>query len=241
MDPDQPVYAIKSRGQTGLDEFEQLEQMAECYVKEVRALQPAGPYYLGGYCFGGNVAYEMARQLHAAGEKVALVALLDSAPANAGYEKVTWWRPGFPFRFARNVYYWMDDFVNIDAHDRRRFVSRKLRTVARKLARAFRSNGKPSVDIEEVIDPAKFPESELKLWQTHLNALQAHRQKNYPGTVTLFRTRGHPVFSSLAPDFCWGGLAGGVVVRQIPGSHEQIFIEPHVKALALSLTASLKS
>jgi amino acid adenylation domain-containing protein/FkbH-like protein len=241
MEPDQPVYAIKSRGQTGLDEFEQLEQMAECYVKEIRALQPSGPYHLGGYCFGGNVAYEMARQLHAAGEKVALVALLDCAPVNTGYEKVTWWRPGFPFRFARNLYYWMDDFVNIESHDRRRFVARKVRTIARKLGRAFRSNGKPSVDIEEVIDPAKFPESELKLWQTHLNALQAHRQQRYPGAVTLFRTRGHPVFSSLAPDFCWGGLAGGVVVRQIPGSHEQIFMEPHVKALALSLTESLKS
>jgi thioesterase domain-containing protein len=194
---------------------------------------------LGGYCFGGNVAYEMARQLHAVGEKVALVALLDSAPANAGYETVTWWRPGFALRFARNLSCWMDDFASIEPRDRRRFVARKLRTAARKLARKFRRNGEQSVDIEEVIDPAKFPESELKLWQTHLNALQAHRQQLYPGTVTLFRTRGQPVFSSLEDDFCWGRLAGGVVVRQIPGSHEQIFMEPHVKTLAASLTEFL--
>jgi thioesterase domain-containing protein len=181
----------------------------------------------------------MARQLHAAGEKVAMVALLDSAPANAGYESVTWWRPGFAFRFIRNLSYWLSDFATIDPHDRRRFVARKWRTIGRKIARKFRPTNKPSVDIEEVIDPEKFPESELKLWRTHLNALQAHRQQPYAGTVTLFRTRGQPVLSSLADDFCWGKLAARVVVREIPGSHEQIFMEPHVKTLASSVSQLL--
>ena len=49
--------------------------MARFYLEEVRALQPHGPYYLGGYCFGGNVAYEMARQLRAQGERVAQILL----------------------------------------------------------------------------------------------------------------------------------------------------------------------
>jgi amino acid adenylation domain-containing protein/FkbH-like protein len=239
MEPDQPVYAIKSRGQTGLEEFEQLEEMAAFYVREARSLQPEGPYFLGGYCFGGNVAYEMARQLRAAGQEVALLALIDSAPANAGYEAVAWWRPAFPYRFARNLYYWLGDFKHIGPRDRRRFVARKLRAAGRRLARLFRPNEKPAVDLEQVIDPAHFPESELKLWRIHLRALGAHSQRPYPGKVTLFRTRGHPVFSSFAEDFCWGKLTGGVAIRQIPGSHERIFIEPHVKTLALSLTASL--
>jgi FkbH-like protein len=241
MEPDQPVYAIKSRGQTGLEEFEHLEEMAACYVREARSLQPAGPYYLGGYCFGGNVAYEMARQLQAAGETVALVALLDSAPANAGYETVAWWRPDFPYRFARNLYYWLGDFKHIGSRDRRRFVARKLRAAGRRVARLFHANEKPAVDLEQVIDPAHFPESELKLWRIHLRALGAHRQQPYPGNVTLFRTRGHPVFSSFVEDFCWGKVAGAVAIRQIPGSHERIFMEPNVKTLALLLTASLNA
>jgi amino acid adenylation domain-containing protein/FkbH-like protein len=239
MEPDQPVYAIKSRGQTGLEEFEQLEEMAAFYVREARSLQPAGPYFLGGYCFGGNVAYEMARQLQAAGQEVALVALIDSAPANAGYETVVWWRPDFSYRFARNLYYWLDDFKHIGWRDRRRFIARKLRAAGRSAARLFRANEKPAVDLEQIIDPAHFPESELKLWRIHLRALGAHRQEPYPGNVTLFRTRGHPVLSSFAEDFCWGKLAGAVAIRRIPGSHERIFMEPHVKALALSLTAAL--
>jgi amino acid adenylation domain-containing protein/FkbH-like protein len=239
LEPDQPVYAIKSRGQTGLEEFEQLEEMAAFYVREARSLQPAGPYFLGGYCFGGNVAYEMARQLRAAGQDVALVALIDSAPANAGYERIAWWRAEFPYRFARNLYYWLGDFKHIGSRDRRRFVARKLRALGRRAARLFRANEKSVVDLEQVIDPTHFPESELKLWRIHLRALGMHRQKPYPGSVTLFRTRGHPVFSSFAEDFCWGKLADDVAVRRIPGSHEGIFMEPHVKDLALSLTAAL--
>jgi amino acid adenylation domain-containing protein/FkbH-like protein len=241
MDPEQPIYALKSRGQTGLEEFERLENMAEFYLQAVRAHQPEGPYYLGGYCFGGNVAYEMARQLHEEGSQVALLALLDSAPANAGYENVQWWRPEFVGRFGRNLYYWLQDFRNVKPLDRRRFIARKLRTGGRKLARWVRgADGGAAVDLEEVIDPAHFPEHELKLWEIHLRALTSHVQRPYAGHVTLFRTKGHPLFSSFARDLCWGALAsGGVTVKLIPGSHENIFMEPNVKSLALALNAAL--
>ncbi|HWC60924.1 MAG TPA: phosphopantetheine-binding protein, partial [Verrucomicrobiae bacterium] len=50
MHPEQPIYGIKSRGQVGLDEYEDIEDMARFYLQEVRALQPHGPYFLGGYC-----------------------------------------------------------------------------------------------------------------------------------------------------------------------------------------------
>jgi aspartate racemase len=65
-------------------------------------------------------------------------------------------------------------------------------------------------------------------------------QQPFAGHVTLFRTRGHPLLSSFARDLRWGTLAkGGVTVRMIPGSHENIFLEPHVKTLAFNLTAAL--
>jgi thioesterase domain-containing protein len=241
MDPEQPVYALKSRGQSGLDEFETLEDMAACYLQVIRARQPEGPYNLGGYCFGGNVAYEMARQLEASGEQVSLLALLDSAPANAGYKTVLWWRPDFAYRFCCNLFYWLRDFRAVEPRDRRRFIVRKLRAFARKLTRWTKGGAEEdTVDLEEVIDPAQFPESELKLWKMHLRALEKHVQHPYPGPVTLFRTCGHPLFCSFAHDLRWGTLARGKVrVKLIPGSHENIFMEPNVKSLALSLTESL--
>ncbi len=61
---DQPVFGLASRGSDGIAEFETIEEMAAHYIpSELRSIQPDGPYYLGGYCFGGNVAFEMARQL----------------------------------------------------------------------------------------------------------------------------------------------------------------------------------
>ena len=82
---DQPVFGFSSRGLDGRAEFDTIEEMAAQYVKDLRSVQPRGPYYLGGYCFGGNVAYEMARQLESKGEKVALLALLNCAPPNSRY------------------------------------------------------------------------------------------------------------------------------------------------------------
>jgi thioesterase domain-containing protein len=238
---DQPVYGIKSNGQARREEFETLEAMAECYLKEVRAFQPVGPYYLGGYCFGGNVAYEMARQLKEQGEEIALLLLLDSAPANAGYEKMRWWQPTYGFRFARNASYWLQDFAELPAADRRRFVGRKARSLGRKVMRKFvPKRGKEQVDLEEVIDTTYFPENELKLWKTHLHALEHHVQKSYAGRALLMRTRGQPIFSSLEDDFCWRKLVtGGLEVCRISGSHENIFMEPHVRSLAGKLEAYL--
>jgi thioesterase domain-containing protein len=241
MPADQPIYGIKSRGQAGLDELTNLEEMAAYYLREVRAFRPQGPYCLGGYCFGGNVAYEMARQLRAQGEQAVLVALLDTAPANAGYERAQWWHPSFGYRFGRNLYYWLDDFAKIKPEERRRFVARKTRAFGRRLKRRLKlqeANG--SVDLEDVIDLEQFPENELKLWEVHLHALAQHQDKSYPGPVTLFRTRGQPLVCSFEEDFCWNKLApGGLTVRRIRGSHENIFMEPNVQFLARELERCL--
>jgi len=54
-----------------------VEEMAQHYLQEIRAVQDHGPYFLVGYCFGAIVAYEMAQRLLASGEKVAILASLN--------------------------------------------------------------------------------------------------------------------------------------------------------------------
>jgi len=95
------------------------------------------------------------------------------------------------------------------------------------------------VDLEEVIDTGHVSESELALWQIHLRALIEHVQRSYDGQITLFRTRGQPLLCSFEDDFCWNRLAQEVTVKLIPGSHENIFMEPNVKVLAKELEACL--
>ncbi|HEX8815442.1 MAG TPA: amino acid adenylation domain-containing protein [Terriglobales bacterium] len=80
---DYPLYGLQAQGLDGRQPcLTSIEDMAAHYIKEIRTIQPEGPYLLGGYSLGGVIAYEMAQQLTANGEEVALVALLDSYPGN---------------------------------------------------------------------------------------------------------------------------------------------------------------
>jgi len=78
-----PVYGLQARG---LHDGERLPgsiaEMAADYLEQIRAVQPAGPYHLAGWCFGGGVAHQIAAQVQAAGDKVALLALVDAVPSN---------------------------------------------------------------------------------------------------------------------------------------------------------------
>jgi amino acid adenylation domain-containing protein len=79
MAPDQPFYGIQAQGLDGKRPvLDHVEDMAELYLKDLREAQPEGPYYLGGYSFGGLVALEMAQRLRAEGQDVALLAMVDT-------------------------------------------------------------------------------------------------------------------------------------------------------------------
>jgi len=79
LDPRQPFFGLSARhGTWEHTPFESVEEMAAAFVSAIRAVQPAGPYLLGGECVGGPVAFEMARQLEREGETVDLLVLMDS-------------------------------------------------------------------------------------------------------------------------------------------------------------------
>ena len=81
--PNAPFHVLATVG-TDKEEFPwTIELMAERQVAELRKVQPSGPYRVGGFCVGGVVAFEMARQLQDAGEVVERVVIVDSSPVNA--------------------------------------------------------------------------------------------------------------------------------------------------------------
>ena len=75
---DQPFYGSFPHGFDGTRIPLSTKKMAADYLKEIRIVQPEGPYYLGGYSFGGMVAFEIAQQLKSQGQKVALLVLIDT-------------------------------------------------------------------------------------------------------------------------------------------------------------------
>ncbi|GAA1168330.1 amino acid adenylation domain-containing protein [Kitasatospora gansuensis] len=81
LDPEQPVYGLQSRAFADPEAAPaSIEEMAKDYLEQIRQVQPTGPYQLLGWSYGGAVAHSMAVQLRAAGEQVALLAMLDGYP-----------------------------------------------------------------------------------------------------------------------------------------------------------------
>jgi thioesterase domain-containing protein len=238
---DQPVYGIQARPTDSPDIFATLEDMAADYLEALREFRPDGPYLLGGYCFGGNLAYEMARQLKAQHQEVSFLALIESTPEGGDYERAFWWRPDFIFRFGRNAYYWLKDFMGYPPEERRSLVQRKFKVFGRKFVKMLWADpNRNQVDLDDVIDTTKFPEHEIKLWRAHLRLLEDHVSKPYDGQVTVFRTAAHPLFSSYQDDLGWTPLARhGVTVKVVAGSHGNIFLEPNVRDLALNMATVL--
>ena len=79
LEENQPVYGLQYPGQDGQREpLRRIEDIAAEFVREVRRIQPQGPYYLCGHCIGGIVTYEMAQQLTRQEQRVAMLVMLDT-------------------------------------------------------------------------------------------------------------------------------------------------------------------
>jgi hypothetical protein len=94
LGPDQPFYAFEAPGIDGVrPPLTSIQELAAHHLADLRAFQPSGPYFIGGFCLGGIVAFELARQLRAENQEVALLALFESPSPN-----------GFKFLHRRTTY-----------------------------------------------------------------------------------------------------------------------------------------
>ena len=120
---DQPVYGLQPQGLDGrASPLTRVEDMAVKYAKEIRQVQPTGPYCLAGYCMGGAIAFEMAQQLRSQGQAIGLLALLDTY--NVGKMQRSWaddWR----FRIETLLFGWKHFWLT-NSRDKMSFVQRRL-------------------------------------------------------------------------------------------------------------------
>lgn len=238
LDADQPLIGVQASRFIEADgPVPPLHEIARQYVEAVRERQPHGPYYLAGYSAGGHTAYEMAQQLMVQGERVALLAIVDSIAIHR-------FRLGTPHpgRFFVNLYWLIrDDFVRTGAKDLGRRAYLKLSAWTRQRRQAEPGLAHPHSRIGYFFDTANLPPRWLRFMERHESAVLAHRPQSYPGRVTLLRCRARGLFSDHSHDLGWGKLAqGGVDVRLIRGNHDSILREPDVQFLARALTSALK-
>ncbi len=238
---DQPVFAFKACKPGSLQKFDTVGKVAEQYVRELRRMQPEGPYALGGYCFGGNVAHEMARLLEEQGQRVSLLALMNSSPPNCSYDRVSW-TPVYLFKFLRNLCHWLDGFREWDSVKQRRFLRWKAWSMRNRVLRWF-SLAPPRLrerNVDELVDLSAISDDQRCLWESHVRASHNHKTLSYSGRIVLLRTRGHRLNCSYDRQCGWGEFAqGGVTVQVLPGLHESLLEEPYVGMLARELKVHL--
>jgi amino acid adenylation domain-containing protein len=233
LGPDQPFYGIQAYGLNGDQaRHRRVEDMAAHYLEEIQTLQPEGPYFLGGYCFGGRVAFEMAQQLHAQGQQIALLALLDAyAP---GYPKR---KPWFERRVKLRVNYHLSNLRCLGSKGKLSYLLEKggigrtrVETKLKKIAcRLYLGIGLPLPRaLQEIQEPGRRP-------------FDPYVPSVYPGRITLFRPSQQPAGCYHEPEMGWGGLAAeGLEVYEVPGKFASIILEPSVRVMAEQLQACLR-
>jgi thioesterase domain-containing protein len=240
LGPQQPVYGLQASGlEDGEPADTRIEDMAACYVEAMRSVQPRGPYCLGGYSFGGVVAFEMARLLQAQGEQVALLALFDTyAPHMPGVWRQLW-RPRILIGFLRNLFYWVRDFWRRPGGARQALA--RTRGLARAVWPRLGRRADPLPTEAAVLNVlGDVSEERRRLLVAHLRALESYRPRAYGGRLTLFRVRGMRLFHTYDTELGWRKLAtGGIEVRMIRGAHYDILKRPALDALGTDLKAIL--
>ncbi|MBV9109503.1 MAG: AMP-binding protein, partial [Gemmatimonadetes bacterium] len=233
---DQPFYGLQAPDLSEVGDQEVgLEEMAARYVEAIRTLWPHGPYLLGGWSFGGMVAFEMAQQLHRAGERVALVAILDTASPAAAHHVAEVQEPEVLETLAHEEALKAGVALELTAHELRP-LSREER-VTRTLD-ALRDAGLPVGEVET--------EWVMRLLAGHRarnEAMARYRAGVYPGKLALFRPAeslkgldpGRDSWSD--PDGWRPHTTEPLHVEIVPGHHATLADGPQAAALARRLRA----
>ncbi|WP_442937032.1 amino acid adenylation domain-containing protein [Nostoc sp.] len=221
---EQPFYGLQPQGLNGKHPFHaRVEDMATHYIQEIQTIQPNGPYFLGGYSFGGVVAFEMARQLQEQGEQVGILVMLDSC------------RPGYSWRasFLKRIFLHLNNIV-------RQGPAYLLQRIVRwSYWRKSHLQNTYNRYLEEALD---LPETDkhLKIIDINTQAVSEYIFSPYLGRAILLRTedrnRDEAIGTQYDPQFGWGEIvAGGLDIHYVPGSHLELLNEPYVQVLAETL------
>jgi len=240
---DQPLYGIRHQSEDGQPaRYRTVEEIASHYLEEIRSVQPQGPYILGGYCFGGLVTMEMAKQLRAQGESVDLLVLINppfdpvpglgNNPQDIG--SGTLW-----LGLRRNLY----ALGSLSPHEKLGYVLKRVRG---KIAEAVSFAWAPTKrfaqrfiwEMCERIGAALpvFVRSPYIL-NIYQEAIRKYRPQPYQGRVLLFVTNDDLLNFELK----WFNRDESMVTMfEAPGDHRSILQEPDVQFWATRLKSCLE-
>jgi amino acid adenylation domain-containing protein len=221
-----PFYAFQAAGLELGEPLASIEEMAAHYIEAARGLWPDGPRLLIGWCMGGVIAFEMARQLSAAGERVDLVAIISS---NAN-EPV-------PDAYARDDISLLLDVV----YGGRLGIShQQLQEIPpdQRLHAAFEAS-RHATDVRQDIVEEEQLERVVRLYRVNAKASLSYRPDPYPGDVVLYPpSQGH---QGASHDLGWAPLVSGTLsIETVEGTHYTLLNGDNGAALAKRLLARIE-
>jgi len=242
LGPDQPVYGLRHQSEDGQPaRYTTVEDIAAHYLSEIRRVQPNGPYFLGGFCFGGVVAFEIAQQQKKQGEDVALLFLLDSffpgddisnspdSSANSSFH-------GEVKRHLRNL-------APLGAHEKLAYILVRVRGIV-----------KGKIEKAAVMVSKTFKQTVCKLYPAvgcpipislrnyyvldiYYRAEQNYLPQPYPGMGLYIACEKRSADHQLN----WARvITGGLEVHEISADHPDLVKQPHVRHWAEKLKEALQ-
>lgn len=257
MGEDRPFYGIQDTLSDITDRAATVERLAQRYVAAIRQVQPHGPYHLGGLCFGGLVAFEVARQFTAAGETVAQLIMISTPRGDDRFDKYRWHEKLTKgARLAGQI--WGDTLRNLNEPAYLALASRRLRrqqagqrisALENRLCQYLQRHstfGRIIPPDSKVLLNRQFNVQKhgmMKLAKHHMKLHRAYVGDRYAGPVTFIKAE-HAIVSTegYADDVQgWRPLfAGPVAVKTIPGCHHMnITRDPFVADLARVINEAL--
>ncbi len=225
LDREHPIYGLQSQGLDGQKPpLRRVEDMATHYIQEIRTVQPYGPYFLIGYSFGGLVAFEMARQLEAAGEKTELLGLLDCSAPNL---------PNLRPSLIKSLGIHVCNLWQLNPKERSNYIMGRV---------TYRLSNDTERDFltKSLYNPEDLTPALLNVLDANLQAADDYVAHTYSGKITLFRCQVQDLEYHFYPEFGWSDLVdGNLTVYPVPGPHFRMMKEPRVKGLAAKLKLCL--
>lgn len=236
---EQPLLSLESGYFEVSNPATHIKERATRCVNEIRTVQPKGPYHLGGFCMGGLVAFEMAQQLLAQGEKVALLALVNSDGPDPIYRlyRSVYQQINDPiYRLYQVVYRHINNLVQLDLTQRLVYIQKQAEMLK---AQIFSGLSKRNRDVK--FAPSKEDLLELHWQQAVKPAIESYTpQQAYPGRVVLLLASRDKRPFFLFPKCGWGKVVTGAVeLCLVPGDHHSVLEKSDVQVLALKLRSYL--
>jgi len=215
LDKEQPFYYFIPYS------YKRVEDLASNYIREMKKIQPHGPYCLGGYCDNAEVALEMAQQLGAEGEKVNFLALFEFYPPTVFK----------PFDLKERVKYYYNELKKLSIKKKALFFSELVSFQFRKLRK--RASKVIDTKFRDLRDNSEY----LKDKDGYLIGKGLYSAKPYHGKVLLFKSSIKTLRTHDDPCMGWSDYFKNAEVFTIEGDHLTMFYKPGGIQIAEKLNA----